>query len=163
MKKILIGTMIIALGLSSNTCAEEMSNVVVPTKHNKNLTLGQIAEIAPGLGTVMLEYSHRFYIAYYAAKAGNWDLAGYEFHEMLEIQEVAEATRPKHTPALKSFEESYLSKVEESAKAKEWKSFDAAYKKAVVGCNVCHAASGHGYIRYKLPATSPKLLDLSVK
>ena len=158
-----MGTIIIALGLSSNACAEEMSNVVVPTKHNKNLTLGQIAEITPGLGTVMMEYSHRFYIAYYAAKAGNWELAKYELHEMLEIQEVAEATRPKHAPALKAFEDTYLSKVEESVKAKKWKSFDTAYQQAVVGCNACHTASGHSYIRYKLPVTPPRLLDLSAK
>ena len=160
MKKVLISTIIIAFGFTSYTCAEEMSNVVVPTKHNKNLTLGQIAEITPGLGTVMMEYSHRFYVAYYAAKAGNWDLAKYELHEMLEIQEVGEATRPKHAPALKTFEETYLSKVEKSAQAEKWKDFDTAYKKAVAGCNACHAASGHGYIRYKLPATPPRLLNL---
>jgi len=53
----------------------------VPTKHNKNMTLGQIADIQPGLGTVMIEYGHRFYLAYYAAKAGNWGLANYEIKE----------------------------------------------------------------------------------
>jgi len=160
-KKVLISTVVMALGLS--TYAGEMSNIVVTTKHNKNLTLGQIAEITPGMGTIMMEYSHRFYIAYYAAKAGNWDLAKYEFHEMLEIQEVAEVSIPAHAPALKAFENTYLSKVEESVKAKEWKYFDAAYKKAVVGCNACHTASGHSYIKYKLPATPPRLLDLLAK
>jgi len=163
MKKVLIGIMIIILGLSSNIYAEEMSNAAVPTKHNKNMTLGKVAEFAPGLGTVMMEYSHRFYIAYYAAKAGNWDLAKYELHEMLEIQEVAEATRPIHAPALKAFEDTYLNKVEESIKAKGWKKFDTAYREAIVGCNACHGASGHGYIRYKLPTTPPRLLDLSAK
>ena len=155
--------MIIMLGLSIGTCAEERANIVPPVKHNNHLTLGQIAEIAPGLGTIMLEYSHRFYIAYYAAKAGNWDLAAYELHEMLEIQELAEVTRPGYAPALKAFEDTYLSKLEEKAKAKDWKDFDASYKKAVVGCNRCHGESGHGYIKYKLPATPPRLLDLSVK
>jgi len=163
MKRILIGTVVMALGLNSSTYAENMSNVVIPTKHNKNLTLGQIAEMTPGLGAVMMEYSHRFYIVYYAAKAGNWDLAKYELHEMLEVQEVGEATRPANASALKTFEDTYLSKVEESVKAKEWKKFDTAYKKAVVGCNACHSTLGHGYIRYKLPATPPRLLDLSAK
>ena len=163
MKKVLIGTMIVALGFSSYACGEEMSSIVIPTKHNKHLTLGKIAEITPGLGTVMMEYSHRFYIAYYAAKAGNWDLAKYEIHEMLEIQEVAEATRPAHASALKAFEDTYLSKVEENVKTKEWKHFDNAYKKAVIGCNACHTKSGHAYIRYELPMTPPKMLDLSVK
>ena len=163
MKKVFIGTIILILGLSPNAYTEEMSKIVVPTKHNKNMTLGQIAEITPGLGTVMMEYSHRFYIAYYAAKAGNWELAKYELHEMLEIQEVGEATRPEHAQALKAFEDTYLNKVEESVKSKKWKDFDVAYKKAVVGCNACHTASGHAYIRYKLPDTPPRLLDLSAK
>ena len=111
----------------------------------------------------MIEYSHRFYIAYYAAKAGNWELAKYELHEMLEIQEVGEATRPEYVQALKAFEDTYLNKVEESVQSKKWKDFDVAYKKAVVGCNACHTTSGHAYIRYKLPDTPPRLLDLSAK
>ena len=163
MKKVLIGTLMMGLALSSNVYAENMNNVVIPTKHNKNMTLGQIAEMTPGLGSVMMEYSHRFYIVYYAARSGNWDLAKYELHEMLEAQEVGEATRPAYAPALKSFEDTYLSKIEESVKAKEWKRFGIAYKKAVVGCNTCHTATGHEYIRYKLPATPPKLLDLLAK
>ena len=163
MKNILIGAIVVVFGLSTHTYAEEAGNAAAPAKESKNLTSGQISGIIPGLGTVMLEYSHRFYIVYYAAKAGNWNLAAYELHEMLEIQEVAEATRPERAAALKAFEDSYLSKVEESVKAKEWKKFDTSYKKAVVGCNACHSASGHGYIRYKIPSTPPQLLDLSVK
>ena len=162
MKKIYSG-IIIALALNPYSCAENISNTVVPTKHNKNLTLGQMAESAPGLGTVMMEYSHRFYIAYYAAKSGNWGLAKYELHEMLEIQEVGEATRPDYAPALKTFEKRYLSNVLESAKAREWKSFDTAYKNAVTACNTCHAVNGHSYIKYKLPSTPPLFLDLSAK
>jgi hypothetical protein len=146
-----------------SACSKEMNTLTVPTKHNKNLTLGQIAEILPGMGSVMMEYSHRFYVAYYAAKAKNWDLAAYQLHEMLEIQEVGEATRPEHATALKAFEENYLNKVTEAVKTKEWQTFDTAYKRAVVGCNNCHVNSGHGYIRYKLPATPPALLSMAIK
>ena len=67
-----------------------------------------LAEIQPGLGTVMMEYSTRFTNMYYAAKGGNWDLADYEMKEALEIQEVGETTRPKRAEALKSFEGKYL-------------------------------------------------------
>ncbi len=79
---------------------------------------------------------------------------------MLEIQEVGEATRPEHAPALKQFEDTYLDPLEKSAQTRRWKRFDTAYKKAVTGCNACHAASGHGYIRYRLPKTPPQLLEL---
>lgn len=63
---------ILALLAGISTHASNTSDTVIPTKHHPHLTLGQIAEITPGMGTIMMEYSHRFYIAYYAAKAGNW-------------------------------------------------------------------------------------------
>ena len=58
-----------------------------------------LAEIQPGLGTVMLEDLFRFVTMYYAAKGGNWGLADYQLKEMREIQEVGEtpsrrASRP---------------------------------------------------------------------
>ena len=80
---------------------------------------------------------------------------------MEEIQEVGEATRPEHAAALKAFEKNYLDKVSDTAKAGKWEEFDKSYQQAVIGCNACHTATGHSFIRYKLPSTPPKLLDLS--
>jgi hypothetical protein len=37
--------------------------------------LKTLANIQPGVGTVMMEYSARWTNTYYAAKGGNWDLA----------------------------------------------------------------------------------------
>ena len=159
-QKILI---LITTLLIFTACSKETSSLVVPTKHSKTLTLGQIAEMMPGMGTVMLEYSHRFYVAYYAAKAGNWELAEYELDEMLEIQEVGETTRPEYAKALKAFEDTYLTQVTEQAKSKNWDGFKTTYQKAVIGCNACHTATGHGYIRYRLPENPPALLSLSLK
>jgi len=78
------------------------------------LPLGNLAEIQPGLGTVMIEYGTRFYIMYYAAKDGNWDLAKYQLKEALEIQEVGETTRPARAPLLKAFEASYLDQLNQT-------------------------------------------------
>ena len=75
--------------------AKDIDKTIIATKHNKNLTLGQIAEIQPGFGSIMMEFGHRFYVAYYAAKAANWELAAYEIHELIEAQEIAEVTRLK--------------------------------------------------------------------
>src|SRR5262249_49185828 len=65
--------------------------------------LKTLAEIQPGMGTVMMEYSTRYTNMYYAAKGGNWDLAGYQMKEALEIQEVGETTRPARAGGLKAF------------------------------------------------------------
>jgi hypothetical protein len=143
--------------------AQDTDKTVVPTKHNKNLTVGEIAEIQPGLGTVMMEFGHRFYIAYYAAKAKNWELAKYELHELVEAQEVAETTRPKYKKQLKSFEDSFIEELQQAAEEKEWKSFEKRYAEAIKACNACHVANGHPYIKYKLPEKAPEFLDMSLK
>jgi hypothetical protein len=114
-------------------------------------------KIQPGLGTIMIEYGTRYYRTYYAAKAGNWDLAKYELHEAMEIQEVGEATRPGKAAMLKSFESTYLDPLQKAIEAKDWSAFETAYNKGVEGCNGCHAATGHPYIKYVTPATPPEM------
>ena len=154
--KLLLSVAVIGLFAGVGAQAKNMNDQVVPTKHNKNMTLGQIADITPGLGTVMIEYGHRFYIAYYAAKAGNWDLAAYEIKEQTEIQEVGEVTRPGHAEELKAFEHTYLDPIQVAIKAKDWNKFTANYAAAVDGCNNCHAGTGHGFIKYRLPTRAPE-------
>ncbi len=153
--KLLLSVAVVGLFAGIGANAKNMNDQVVPTKHNKHMTLGQIAEITPGLGTVMIEYGHRFYLAYYAAKAGNWDLAAYEIKEQTEIQEVGEITRPGHAEELKAFEHGFLDPIMASIKAKDWNSFAKNYAAAEQGCNDCHAGTGHSYIKYRLPTTPP--------
>jgi hypothetical protein len=143
--------------------ASEMGKTVIPTKHNKNLTIKEIAEIQPGLGTIMIEFGHRFYITYYAAKAQNWGLAAYELHELIEAQEVAETTRPSYKKQLKAFEDKQLKQLEDAIKAKDWSAFEKEYAKTTTACNSCHEINGHSYIKFKLPKEAPKYLDMESK
>ncbi len=113
--------------------------------------LKTLADIQPGLGTVMIEYGARYGNMYYAAKGGNWDLAAYQLKEAREIQEVGETTRPARAEALKTFEKSYLDPLELAIKAKNFATFDKAFKNGIAGCNGCHAAQGFPYIKYQLP------------
>lgn len=114
-----------------------------------------LAAVQPGLGTIMIEYSHRFAAMYYAAKGGNWGMAGYQLQEMREAQEVGENTRPQFAPGLKAFESETLEKLNAAINAKNWKKFNGEFKQAVVACNVCHAANDHPFIKYQLPKSSP--------
>ena len=120
-------------------------------KGNTDEKLKTLAEIQPGLGTVMVEYGMRYTTAYYAAKGGNWDLAAYQIKEALEIQEVGETTRPARAQALKAFEKNYLEPLNEAIKAKDFKKFDKAFKDGIQGCNTCHIGQGFPYIKYQLP------------
>ena len=162
MSLLLVGSTVFVLGCAeqNSTAAQQVkispSKIVVGTEHG-NLTLKQIADIQPGLGTVMREYSRRFYITYYAAKNGKWDLANYELKEAREIQEVGEATRPAKAPMLKAFENSYLVPLAKTIKEKNWKAFKVAYNRAIPGCNGCHAANGKPFIKYVLPSIPPRI------
>lgn len=121
--------------------------------------LKTLAELQPGLGTVMIEYSFRFGTLYYAGKGENWDLAAYQLKEMREIQEVGETTRPPREGPLKAFESAYLDPLDKAIQAKDQKAFDAAFQKTEQACNQCHAASGFPYIKYELPKSSPSPLS----
>ena len=114
-----------------------------------------LADLQPGLGTVMIEYSRRFSTMYYSAKGGNWGMADYQLKEMREIQEVGETTRPGRAQMLKAFESSELNKLAAAIKAKNHKQFRAAFNEAAGACNGCHAANGYGFIKYVLPKASP--------
>ena len=121
-----------------------------------------LGDIQPGLGVIMQEIGRRFTAIFYAARAGNWDLANYELEELREAQEVAEITRPKRKDALVSFEESFLGSEEDAASGtlqdainkKNFLMFNRSFKSAISGCNGCHQATGFSFIKYRLPKSS---------
>ena len=112
-----------------------------------------LAEIQPGLGTVMIEYGHRYTTVYYAAKGGNWGLAAYQLKEMREVQEVGETTRPARAQPLKAFEKGHLDPLDAAIKSKDWTKFEGAFRAGVEACNACHVSVGFPYIKYQLPRT----------
>jgi hypothetical protein len=113
--------------------------------------INALANIQPGLGTVMTEYSTRYTNMYYAGKGGNWDLAAYQLKEMLEIQEVGETTRPVRANALIVFENQFLNPISDAITAKDVNAFKTAFNNGIHGCNDCHAGQGFPFIRYQLP------------
>ena len=122
--------------------------------------LKTLAEIQPGLGTVMMEYSARYTNMYYAAKGGNWDLADYQHKEALEIQEVGETTRPARAAGLKAFEDAYMVPLAAAIKAKDFAAFDKTFQAGIQGCNGCHAAQGFPFIKYALPSAPSSPLSM---
>ncbi|HWU36096.1 MAG TPA: hypothetical protein VN203_00545 [Candidatus Acidoferrum sp.] len=143
---------VLALGAAGSYAASDW------LKGSADEKLKTLAEIQPGLGTVMIEYGNRYTTAYYAAKGGNWDLAAYQIKEAREIQEVGETTRPERAQALKGFEKSYLDPLDEAIKTKDFKKFEKAFKDGIQGCNTCHVGQGFPYIKYQLPKAPPSPL-----
>ena len=110
-----------------------------------------LANIQPGLGTVMIEYSSRFGNIYYAAQAANWGMAAYQLKEMVEIQEVGETTRPARGDALRGMEQAALKPLALDIVNQDKTAFNTHFTTAVAFCNACHQATGFGYVVYKLP------------
>ena len=147
---------------SASLYAQSMTDALVPTKHNKKMTLSELAEIQPGLGTIMIEFGHRFHITYYAAKARNWELAQYEIEELIEAQETAEVTRPEYAEDLKTFEHTALKALQKAIETKDWELFTKQYTETTKACNTCHKDNGHPYIRYTLPKEAPRFLQMNL-
>jgi len=123
-----------------------------------SLTLKEISKIQPGLGTIMVEFGHRFTILYYGAKSLNWELAKYELDEMVEAQEVAIITRPEYKQQLEDFEHESFAKLYKAIKNKNFIEFKKQYTNTIKACNNCHVKNNHSFIRYKLPSTPPDFL-----
>src|SRR5574340_1047677 len=111
-----------------------------------------LANIQPGLGAVMIEYSSRMGNMYYAAQASNWGMAAYQLKEMVEVQEVGETTRPAKGDALRAFEQGALKPLALDIVNQDIKAFAADFNTAAATCNGCRLANAVGYIVFKLPA-----------
>jgi hypothetical protein len=139
----------LACSWSAGALAQETGNDIY--KGDAKSRLDALAHIQPGLGVVMHEIGYRATAAYKAANGGNWGLAQYELHELLEAQEVGEATRPQHAQMLKAFEHANFPPILKAVENKDLDTFNQHFASTVEACNACHIALGHAYIKYQLP------------
>ena len=133
--------------------------IVARTKHGE-LTLDQIAELQPGLATLMREVSDRYWIAWYAARGGNWALAAYQLRATRKRFADGALTRPKHKAMLESYTKQILEPLLAQCAAKDFAVFEKTYQDGVALANRMHGATQHGEIVWKLPATPPPHLEL---
>lgn len=139
-----------------------MTSDISPIAHTRHgdLTLDQLAEMMPGMARLMVEISDRYWLLYYAARAGNWDLARHEFGEMRKTLQMAGTVRPKYRESLAAFTAEQLTSVEDAIRAKDWAAFEPAYRAAVDAANELHVEFGYEYIVWQLPGTPPPHLRL---
>jgi hypothetical protein len=133
--------------------------IVGRTKHGE-LTLDQLAELQPGLGTLMRDVSDRYWIAYYAAQGGNWDLAAYQLRGLRSLWKKMSTTRPKYRGMLEDYSQKIFDPLDQHINAKDFPAFDQTYRQGIEFANKLHVAAHHGEIVWKLPANPPAHLDL---
>ncbi|MCG3149642.1 MAG: hypothetical protein PCFJNLEI_03107 [Verrucomicrobiae bacterium] len=133
--------------------------IVGRTKHGE-LTLDQLAELQPGLGTLMRDISDRYWILYYAAQGGNWDLAAYQLRGLRSLYKKGSTTRPKYAGMLADYAKKIFDPLQQHIEAKNFPEFAKVYQAGIDLANVLHGATKHGEIIWKLPPNPPPHLDL---
>jgi hypothetical protein len=135
------------------------SRVRAATKHGP-LTVDEIGEVLPGGARLMDELAHRYWVLYYAAKAGNWELAGYMERESEKVLAIMAKVRPKYAADVEVFIEEQLGPVVAAIEAKDWPMFDAAYQSSVDASDDYHAKYNKSFLRFRLPDHPPEWFDL---
>ena len=130
------------------------------TKHGE-LTLDQLAELQPGLGTLMRDVSDRYWILYYAAQGGNWSLAAYQLRGLRSLWKKMSLTRPKYTAMLADYATKIFDPLDQQISGRNFAEFERIYREGIDLANKLHVATKHGEIVWKLPAQPPPHLDLN--
>jgi hypothetical protein len=128
--------------------------------HKLNAESAALKASAPGLGEYMSTIQLHAGKLWFAAKATNWDLAGYELDELKETMEAAENLNEekngvKISPVLDSVLKTQVTALEETLKVKNAAKFQKAYDEMLTACNGCHADAGYKFIHVVRPAAPP--------
>jgi hypothetical protein len=115
---------------------------------------------APGLGEYMAATQVRHAKLWFAGKAENWPLAGWEVNEIREGLEDAVKYHATHdgipvAEMIKTIIDPRLETLDKAIAAKSGAQFTAAFDELTEGCNACHAAANKPFIRIQRPTTPP--------
>jgi len=97
---------------------------------------------------------------WFVAKAGNWELAACEIHELEETMESVkklnvEKNGVKISGVMDSVLKTQIAQLKEAIKRKSQAGFQKAYDETLSECNDCHTESGHRFIRIIRPTAPP--------
>lgn len=138
------------------------SRVRATTKQG-SLSVDEIAAMQPGGARLMDEVAHRVWVLFYAAKAGNWELARYMEKESEKALGFLATARPKYAADLETFVRDDLGPIVRAVDAQDWGAFEAAFRHAVGASDVYHAKYNKGFLRFRLPDRPPEWFDLEAR
>jgi hypothetical protein len=129
-----------------------------PMVHSRHgdLTLEQIADGLAGTGEVMASVSHCFGTTWHAGLAGKWALAAYYTRRVRGLLRTLAVRRPKYAGQLDEFERIGLEPLLRSIAGQDETEFRSRYAACVEMANRYHVDTGHAYIEWTTPASSPE-------
>ncbi len=136
---------------------DPVSDVKAKTPHGE-MTIDQLAEIQPGMASIMKVVGDRYTEAYYAARGGNWKLAAYHLNQLRSAFKTAKMTRPKFAEDLTAFDNEYLQPIFKAIHDQDPAGFEAAFRNGESGSDLYHDKRGYPHIRYVLPKDPPSNL-----
>lgn len=134
---------------------EKSPPITVHTTH-ADLTLEQIADSLPGTGEVMASISHCFGTAWHAGRAEKWDLAAYYIRRVRGLMRTLAVRRPKYAAQLDEFLSAGLEPLLRALVDRDDLEFRNLFGACVAMANRFHVDTGHAYIEWTTPSTSPE-------
>lgn len=145
--------------MSDETSTEPRVEISVDTDENQ-LSLREMSEALPDTSTIMARVGQAWWHFIYAARGGNWGLAGYYLRRTTKLENTLKTLRPKHRERLERFQMTALPALVEAVEARDLPRVETAFGAATDLANELHAESGYPYITWELPADPPKGLRL---
>lgn len=127
----------------------------------KDFTFDGLAMVQPGLADVMPDVGARTWKLYYAAQAGNWEHAKFQWKEIRGLFEKGAFLRAKHEEALYEYLDNDWKKLEQPIKDKDFAAFEELFHESIRSANAYHDLKDKPYIQWKLPDTPPPDLDMT--
>ena len=127
----------------------------------RDLTLDELATMQPGMDRLMAEVGPRVHRLYYAAKAGNWQLAAYFCKSVVKQLKLSVESRPKYDLEMTDYLREDYAPVSAAIKAEDAAAFETSYAHMVRRANDLHGVFGKPYIGWKTPEQPPDDLDLT--
>lgn len=116
--------------------------------------------LEPELASYMGELQHHTHKLNLAVESENAILAGFYLHEVEEVCEQIERLFPRHdghavAELARAMLEPQLLALRGSVESSDWDRARAGVSGLIAGCNGCHAAAEHGFIRIEVTNGNP--------
>jgi hypothetical protein len=152
-----------SLGRESSEANERLETIVSDLDGSVqalNRKLDSLRILMPGLGEYMTTIQLHAAKLWFAARASNWGLAGYELNKLGETMETVEKLNifkdsVNVSSAIQSVRLSQLPILKLAITRKNPRSFTTAYDETLSACNGCHRVAGYGFIHIVTPTSEP--------
>jgi len=155
---ILISIILFLFGCADNTNKVKELQSEVNALNAQNDSLKKLVNIMkPGLGELMLGLQVHHNKLWFAGREENWPLAQFEYDEIMEIVQQAEAIETNR-PEVKLFKPmlySHLDSIQKAIKGRDVHDFTEKFYSLTNACNNCHKNTHFEFNKIQTPERTP--------